>query len=88
MPKEKKPEKVYEEVNEEDFKGYITEIVDQLHVQAASRDNVTEIINEMAGKWNVKKPLIRKAAAIVFKRNQEETEEQNDEVMQLVNMVL
>lgn len=88
MSKEKKPEKVYEEINEDDFKVYIESIVDELHIQAASRDNATAVIVEMAKKWNVKKPLVRKAAAIVFKRNQEEMDEQNDEVMQMVKMVI
>lgn len=85
---EKKPEKVFEEVNEEDFKEHISDIVDQLHVQASSKDEVTAIVNEMAEKWGMKKPLIRKAATIIFKRNQEEMDEQNDEVMQMVSMVL
>jgi|APSaa5957512622_1039677.scaffolds.fasta_scaffold408295_1 hypothetical protein len=79
-------EKTYPSLDEDEFKKAIADIVDQLHIAAATRDAVTEIIKEINTKYGIKKPVVRAVAATVFKRDIEEQEEKNEEVSDLVRI--
>ena len=69
------------------FKEKIEQIVDELHRQAASRDFVTEIVNELNSSYGIKKPIIRKVAGIEFKRNLDEVTEESEEIESLVSVL-
>tara|TARA_Y100000034_G_C6809343_1_gene363628 strand:- start:14 stop:268 length:255 start_codon:yes stop_codon:yes gene_type:complete len=78
--------KTFKELDKNDFAAKLTDIVEELHKQDASRAFVTEIVNELSSTYGLKKPTIRAAAKIIYKHNLEEVEESNKEVMDLVDL--
>jgi len=78
--------KKYQALNDADWKTKIDLVVDQLHIQRESREAVTEIVDALNAKYGISKPLIRRVATVVFKKNQMQTEEENKEVMDLASI--
>ena len=72
-------------MDENDWSDKIELIVDQLQLQADSRESVTEIVKELNTAYGIKKPVVRAVAAAVFKRKIEELEEQSNEVISLIH---
>lgn len=63
----------------------INSIVDQLHVQAGSRDAVNGIIGELKTDYGLKPKVVRRVASIIYKQNVEEVDEETKEVMDLID---
>jgi len=78
--------KKYQAFDEKDWKIKIDLIVDQLHIQRESREAVTEVVDDLNAKYGIAKPLIRRVATVVFKKNKMQTEEENKEVIDLANI--
>jgi endonuclease III len=79
--------KSYKPVNDEALKKIVESIVDELYIQAASKEKVNEALKEFKTEYGVKATIIRKVANIVYKRNKEEVEQEQDELMQLLAKV-
>jgi endonuclease III len=79
--------KSYKPVNDEALKKIVEAIVDELYIQAASKEKVNEALKEFKTEYGVKATIIRKVANIVYKRNKEEVEQEQDELMQLLAKV-
>jgi len=63
----------------------INKIVDQLHVQAGSRDVVNEIVKELKTEYGIGPKVSRKVATIVYKQNLEEVDEETQEIADLID---
>jgi endonuclease III len=79
--------KSYKPVNDEALKKIVEAIVDELYIQSASKEKVNEALKEFKTEYGVKATIIRKVANIVYKRNKEEVEQEQDELMQLLAKV-
>ena len=87
MEKKETKKKVFKQVTSEALKNIVEKIVDQLTIQASSRDVVTEALKEFKTEYGIKSTIIKKVATVVFKRNKEEVEQENDELMELLEKV-
>lgn len=83
---EEKTKKIYKELDEADWSKKIHLIVDQLVMQASSKDLVTEIVKELNGDYGIKKTVIRKVATSVYKHNQDELQEESKEILDLIDL--
>jgi hypothetical protein len=63
------------------------EIGVQLDAQEEARDNINDILDASASKFNLKKPLLRKVAKMYWKRNGQEFKAQASEINDLYNQV-
>ena len=73
------------ELNETDFRTNIDLIVDQMQIQAGSREAVTGLVEYLASEYNIKKPIVRKVATAIFKSNTEDENEANEEFNALID---
>jgi len=78
--------KKYQVLDEADWKTKVDLIVDQLYIQQESREAVTGVVDALNAKYGIAKPLIRRVANVVFKKNKIQTEEENKEVIDLASI--
>lgn len=83
----KKEPKTYKPVTDKALREVVDKVVDALTLQGASKDNVNELLKEFKSEYGVKATLIRKVAQIVYKRNKQEVEQDNIELMKLLEKV-
>jgi len=70
----------------QDFKDKINEIVDQLVVIEAARDVIKEVQGYLKAEYGLASGITRATAVAVFKRNREEIEEKNEQVLSLLEL--
>ena len=80
-------EKTVKPLNKEEFKEKIKLIVDQLFIQNQSRELVTELVNELNSSFGLKKPVVRAVASSVYKKDKNEVEAKNEEILELLNIL-
>lgn len=86
-PKKEKEKKEVKPITREILEEAIEQMVNQMSIQAASRELVKSIVDNISSEYGVKKPVLRKAATIVFKQNRAETEQKDQEVFNLLDIV-
>ncbi len=72
-------------IDEKKLTTAINSIVDQLHVQAASRDSVTGIVSELKTDYGLNPKIVRRAAKIIFDQNVEEIDQETQAVMDIID---
>jgi hypothetical protein len=85
--KKKKEPKVFKQVTNEALKSVVDKVVDELYKQGASKDLVNEVLKEFKNDYGVKATLIRKVAQVVYKRNKQDVEQENEQLMELLSKV-
>lgn len=83
---EEKKEKEYKAIDPEVWRKKMEKIVDELTLKAACMDAITTIVGELSSEYGIDKPKIRAVATIIYKQNKLQTEEANEEIMDLVNL--
>lgn len=82
--KKEKPEP--KALDPRDLKNKINEMVDQLVVIESARDVIKEIQGYLKSEYGLPSGVTRATAVAVFKRNREEIEEKNEQVLSLVEL--
>lgn len=83
-PKKEKPEP--KALDPKDFKAKINEMVDQLVIIESARDVIKEVQGYLKTEYGLPSGITRATAVAVFKRNKDEIEEKNEQVLSLVEM--
>lgn len=83
-PKKEKPEP--KALDPKDFKAKINEMVDQLVIIESARDVIKEVQGYLKTEYGLASGITRATAVAVFKRNKDEIEEKNEQVLSLVEM--
>lgn len=84
--KPKKEKKEPKALDKADFKAKINEIVDQLVIIESARDSIKEVQGYLKEEYGLASGITRATAVAVFKRNKEEIEEKNEQVISLVEL--
>jgi hypothetical protein len=79
-PKQVKP------VNDADVKEHIDKVIDQLAVIAGAREVITEHLKYLKSEYGLSATNTRKAAETLFKSQQEELVEKNEEVIKIIDI--
>ena len=74
------------QIDPKEFREKLDKIVDQLFMQAGSRETVTSIINELHDEYGLKKPLVRKVASKLYKEATGNDDDIEDEVKELLKL--
>lgn len=83
-PKKEKPEP--KALDPKDLKLKIDQIVDQLIVIESARDAIKEVQGYLKTEYGLAAGITRATAVAVFKRNKDEIEEKNEQVLSLVEL--
>ena len=83
-PKKEKPEP--KALDPQDFKNKIDAIVDQLIIIESARDVIKDIQGYLKAEYGLPSGITRATAVAVFKRNRDELEEKNEQVLSLVEL--
>jgi hypothetical protein len=83
-PKKEKPEP--KALDPQDFKNKIDAIVDQLIIIESARDVIKEVQGYLKAEYGLPSGITRATAVAVFKRNRDELEEKNEQVLSLVEL--
>lgn len=80
-PKKEKPEP--KALDPQDFKNKIDAIVDQLIIIESARDVIKDVQGYLKAEYGLPSGITRATAVAVFKRNRDELEEKNEQVLSL-----
>ena len=83
-PKKEKPEP--KALDPQDFKNKIDAIVDQLIIIESARDVIKDVQGYLKAEYGLPSGITRATAVAVFKRNRDELEEKNEQVLSLVEL--